>query len=261
LIQNAEQLFDAVIESLNRLEARLQRAESRAIVDLWNVTSRDTARGIAKVVLTHLRGKFARDHLELRPMLRVADYWGEFGDAFEPVASPKEEILLSDYVKRHLDDDLGGRGIVVNREVQNRPRDITDIRVEAFVRDEEGRPADAVAVVMEMKGCWNRDLDTAMVAQLADRYLQPDGLGHGIYLVFWFDTAAWDPNDPRRRKAQRLTLASARELFESQASGLKPRGLRIVPVVLDASLPAGMRLAGPDDGRVEDADEDEIAAE
>jgi hypothetical protein len=41
------------------------------------------------------------------------DVWNECEGSYRP----KDEEAFSDYVKRHLDDDLGRRGVVVNREV------------------------------------------------------------------------------------------------------------------------------------------------
>jgi hypothetical protein len=79
--------------------------------------------------------------------------------------------------------------------------------------------------------------------------------------VFWFDPTGWDPNDRRRARAQRWTLASARERFQRQASTLERFGLRIEPVVLDASLPADIQLEEPEYGDGDDAGEVEIVAE
>ncbi len=245
LVRNAEQLLDAVAESLARLGQRFQAAESRAAADLWNVVGRATARGVAKGVLANLRGKLGARRSEFGPELTIDGYWREFGVQVETVNRPKNELLMSDYVKRHLDADLAGRGLVVNREVQNRPGDITDIRVEAFARDERGREVDRLTVVVEVKGCWHRDLETAMVGQLADRYLQPEDLRHGLYLVGWFDPDGWDPNDRRRQRAVRHALAPLRDRLEAQAQGLAQRGLAVRAFVLDASLPAHIQLEPP----------------
>src|SRR4051794_16455897 len=43
-VQNADQLLDVVVESLSRLEDRLQLGEPPAAIDLWNEGSKDGSR-------------------------------------------------------------------------------------------------------------------------------------------------------------------------------------------------------------------------
>ncbi|WP_152643374.1 hypothetical protein, partial [Anaeromyxobacter sp. PSR-1] len=70
---------------------------------------------------------------------------------------PKPEDRVSDYVKRHLADDLVSRGIVVNREVEIRPGSETDLRVEVLATRSGSRP---LHVTIETKGCWHPELQT-----------------------------------------------------------------------------------------------------
>jgi hypothetical protein len=172
--------------------------------------------------------------------------------------SRKEENLLSDYVKRHLDDDLRGRGIVINREVQNQRRNITDIRVDAIEHSEDGQAPDVATVIIEVKGCWHPQLNEAMRSQLVEHYLQPTGIDHGLYLVGWFNCDQWDPNDPRKAQTPKMTLEEARRHFGGQADALTSSGLQVRAFVLDASLPqdvsprehgssAGAKKSGPSD--------------
>lgn len=185
VVDTAEQLVDVILESLFRLQARLQ-GETPAVSDLWND----------------------------RP------------------ATPKDEAQLSDYVKRHLADDLSQRGVVANREVQVHGKDQVDIRVDAI-----GGPPDPtpVSVVVEVKGCWNRGLQRDMAEQLRDRYLRDTGPRHRIYLVGWFLSDAWSDKDYRKRSVPRWTLSKAKRVFETQATGLSVDGFMIKAVVLDCS--------------------------
>jgi hypothetical protein len=252
LVRNAGQLLDAVVESLARLDHRLQDEESRAAIDLWSVVGRSTLRGVAKGVLSKLQGQLVQERPELKPYFKIENYWRQFRPDFKPVASPKNELLLSDYVKRHLDVDLARSGVVVNREVQNRKGDITDIRIQAFARDELSKFGDPLTVVVEVKGCWNRDLETAMAEQLAGRYLQPANLRHGLYLVGWFNVEVWDPNDGRRRQAAKVDRHVLLQQLDEQTQGLARRGLVVRTVILDASLPTDAVLEPPNGSRWED---------
>ncbi|MCI0696402.1 hypothetical protein L0337_30910, partial [candidate division KSB1 bacterium] len=66
LINNGDQLLDILLESLNRLESKLQ-SETPAAIDLWNEIGKNVFR-------------------------------------------PKDENRFSDYVKRHLEEDIKRRG-------------------------------------------------------------------------------------------------------------------------------------------------------
>ena len=79
--------------------------------------------------------------------------------------TPKEETFISDHVARHLESDLKNRGVVVNREVQIRRGQETDIHIVA-IREKRDGSMDQVRVITEVKGCWHqqvksRDADTA----------------------------------------------------------------------------------------------------
>ncbi len=98
---------------------------------------------------------------------------------------PKSEDRLSDFVKHHLECDLPT--FVIDREVQIQNLkehgigERTDLKIEA--KDAEGR---SLSVIIESKGCWNKELMTAMESQLAERYLKLAAESCGIYLVGWF---------------------------------------------------------------------------
>ncbi|WP_409464020.1 hypothetical protein [Amycolatopsis sp. GA6-003] len=157
------------------------------------------------------------------------DLWN-LGD----VATPKSEDDISDWIRRNLEQRLGG-GAVVAREPQvRRPRDKgigTRIDLTVFASTAT-QPRNQATVIAEAKLVNHRELFTAMREQLVERYLNPTGLRHGIYLVYWVDPSQRPPHWRRGR----LDLEElARELAE-QAHDLGP-GFTIVPVVLDISRP------------------------
>lgn len=162
LINNGDQLLDLLLDSLRRLEAKLQ-GETPAAIDLWNESKKN---------------------------------------AFKP----KDENRLSDYVKRHLEDDIKQRGIVVHREVEIRrgtgsnQGERTDIYVDAFVRIPNGKAIDFISAIIEVKGCWHKELYSAMKTQLVDRYLKDNQCRHGLYLVGWFNCDQWDKKHYRKNK-------------------------------------------------------------
>ena len=132
LVEGGDQLLAVVIESLGRYEGKLQ-GETPASFTLW-----DKQAG----------GRYR----------------------------PKEEERISNALKLHLVDDLRVRGIVANREVVIRGSGVksgerTDIHVDAITRGPRPGAFDQITVVIEVKGCWNREVMEAMQTQLRDRYL------------------------------------------------------------------------------------------
>jgi len=198
LVESGEQLLYAIIESLKRLQHRLQQHTPR-----------------------------------------VRCYWDKVPG--KELYRPVEENVLSDFVKTHLEDDLVARGVIVNREVEiRRPSshgvgERTDIHVDAVVHAPRKDQLDRVTVVIECKGCWHRELHTAMESQLRDKYLREESARHGLYLVGCFDCDKWDPEDSRQ--PCRMAIAEARSRFDEQAAGLSKNGFQIKAVVLDVSLP------------------------
>ncbi|WP_226574440.1 NACHT domain-containing protein [Microseira wollei] len=198
LVQNGQQLLDVLLESLKRLELELQ-GETPAVRDLWD---------------------------------KVDD------KKFKPV----DENAFSDYVKRFLDKDLKSRGIVVNREVELRrnyggsPGERTDIHVDAVVKKPNGELYDCITVIIEVKGCWHKDLNSAMEEQLVKRYLQDNSSKYGLYLVGWFNCHQWDDKDSRKGKAPKISIDEAREQFDRQAEQLSSPANVVRAYVLNTAL-------------------------
>jgi hypothetical protein len=198
LVQNGDDLLKVLVESLGRLGEKLQ-GETPMAPALWNQAN------------------------------------GSY--------TPKDEDWFSDYVKSHLQEDLRGRGVVLNREVVIRKGEgegrgeRTDLHVDAFVAGSNSDIPNQVLAIIEAKGCWNRELDTAMEEQLVDRYLNDNPVcRHGLYLVGWFNCRQWDETDWRKKRAPKYSIGEARERFAEQARMLSDEDLRVRAVVVDAAL-------------------------
>ena len=199
LVRSGGELLDAIIASLQRLGKNLQ-GETPAGPDLWN-------------------GPDSTKHYR-----------------------PKDEEHLSNYIKRHLEKDLKQRGVVVNREVQirrgegNGLGERTDIRIDAVVRDARVEDPSVLTVIVEVKGCWHSELDTAMGTQLVGRYLKDNACRHGLYLVGWYNCQQWDSADPKCRASAGLEIDEIKEQLRVQAESLSVADLELRAFVLNAAL-------------------------
>jgi hypothetical protein len=192
-----------------------------------------------KQLMEVLLGSLARLQFRLHDELpAVKDLWNGSAGTFWP----KDEQDLSIYVARHLRDDLNGRGVIVNREVQIRrgsgdgTGQSTDIHVDATVPGRTAGTYERTYVIIEVKGNWHRELRSAMQTQLRDRYLKNNACKNGIYLVGWFSCEGWRETDPREKQCPKITLPEAAEEFRQQAASLSKDGYLIRAFVLDVSL-------------------------
>jgi hypothetical protein len=235
------------LEFLPRLrrqaERRLQRSEwvppaPQHVVRLAEDTVRRHVRSasdLRQIAIASLER--AQERLSgLRPA--IADLW-DLG-----TVRPKRERLVGAWIERHLRDDLVGRGIIVGREVEVRAHpkgqmgESVDILLSAIAAPEiDGAPE--VSVSLELKCCWNRDLETAMEGQLLDRYLDVEN-NQGLYVIAHFDSPQWEDGDAVNRSAcRRRDFKSSRSFFSAQAAALSAKELAdISAFVLDCSLPA-----------------------
>ena len=101
---------------------------------------------------------------------------------------------------------------------------------------ETGEPIDPIAAVVEVKGCWNDDLFTALGTQLVTDYMVQLRAPVGVYLVGWFDLVNWDPNDSRRRRVPRRTIDEVRQQLDGQAAAA-PEGFLVRAVVMEIKSP------------------------
>ncbi|WUD70328.1 hypothetical protein OG937_45685 [Streptomyces sp. NBC_00510] len=166
---------------------------------------------------------------------------------------PIWEESLSDFVRNFLENRLKVDYQVINREVEIQPSDIEgkvlDILIQAF--DPNQPDTDALAVVIEVKGCWNPEIKNSLSSQLARGYLEGHPNWAGIFLVAHFGHDHWhQPMLRKRHKApQSHTAASIREELHTQAEQERNNGYLVDAVVLDCSLPTPSPHAKPRSNR------------
>jgi len=173
--------------------------------------------------------------------LAVSDLWDNRGNAQHPEYWPKDEPHLSDYVARHLEQDLGPtRGIIVNREVRIRRGEHTDIHIDAVQPGEAGQAINLIKAIVEVKGCWHSELETAMESQLVSWYLQDNQCPNGLYLVGWFMCKKWSDKDYRKKQTSGYSLQEARSHFAGRAGEVTGKStipnLALRSFVLDIAL-------------------------
>lgn len=157
---------------------------------------------------------------------------------------PKDEMNLSNCLKRHLDRDLNERGIIADREVEIRQKigedsaQHIDVLVRAIPFDENGRPASVVSVIIEVKGAWNRGTLLDMRRQLYDRYMNNSEMNFSIYVVGYFGCNAWDwKDDDRRASGQSQTpIDVLKKKLKDEATSLTNSEKLVQSIVLDARL-------------------------
>jgi len=159
--------------------------------------------------------------------------WNELGNNRY---RPKDENRLSDYVKTHLGKELKQKGVIVNREVEIRRGEETDIRVDAIKKTANSDLYDTVTVIIEVKGCWHRELENAMATQLKDRYLKNNRCRVGLYLIGWFNCDKWDRKDYRCKNAPIYRMGEAKIKFESQATSLCTEEILLKSYILNLSI-------------------------
>ncbi|BAU65885.1 hypothetical protein STA3757_32810 [Stanieria sp. NIES-3757] len=231
LVNDGNELLDVLIEVMNELQVKLH-AQTPAVIDLWNEIKWTQVRKLADSLVKQLKV-----WLSLEKTLKI-DVWKEInwrkinGNAY----IPKDEERLSDYIVRYLKDYLGQKGIVVNREVEIRRGEITDIQVDAVIKKASGEIFDSITAIIEVKGCWHNELNTAMETQLVNRYLKDSTCQHGLYLVGWFNCDQWNDSDSRKGKAPKINIEEARQQFTQQAEQISQSNIVVKAFVLNAAL-------------------------
>lgn len=158
----------------------------------------------------------------------------------EDANKPKTEIRLAEFITNRLKEELKSNNIIINREVEI--RNITgkgvgnriDILVEAIVTDSKRNVIDKVAVVIEVKGCWNKDLMEAMYSQLKNEYLGDYKIG--LYLVGWYYCERWSNEESGKQFCFRVTdgsLVNLKNILDQQASNLSTNDISLNAYVLD----------------------------
>jgi hypothetical protein len=242
IVRTGEELLEVLIASLERLERRLAREETPAVIELWNevsLTPRFVRGVLGRLVAEAREGSVLKQPCEAalaalpenpgRERLLYVSY------------TPKDENRLSDYVKRHLQSELVDQGIVVNREAEVERGAETDIKVDLVPMDQDAPATERLTAVVEVKGSWNRELYTALDSQLVDRYLVRTGTRFGVYLVGWFNCDAWDPSDYRKADAPRESMEAAEQRLDAQAQAASQDARLVRVFVMDC----GYRTSQP----------------
>jgi hypothetical protein len=178
-------VLDLILESLGRLQARLQGEPARA-QDLWQQVGTRTGSRI-------VRGN--------------------------KVVS---ENRVTDYVQSFLNDDLERQLFSTQREVQlrapvagQRGQEL-DLYVQAVPLDEYGRrrSGERLLVFIEAKHHDNTEVSTALQAQLVNRYLRQHEARTGLFLVYWHKPGATAELEALRQQlAQQAVQASSAGLL------------------------------------------------
>ena len=92
-------------------------------------------------------------------------------------------------------------------------------------------------VIIESKGCWNSDLNTALSNQLVDKYLMTPGSNAGIYLIGYFDCQRWETSEHAKRPHGQHDLDEIRVEQTQKAEQLSAlKSVIVTAFVLDCRL-------------------------
>lgn len=164
-VGNVEQLMDLVIDSLQRLEARLQGVTPVARI-LWDKQED----GRFKHVDENVFSDWINQHL----------YDDLLGQGI--VANREVEI------RRGYGQGKGQR---------------TDILISAVTEPDTYGEHDVVSIIVEVKGCWHSEVDNAMEKQLIEQYLKDNHLcTSGLYVVGWFYCPQWRTSEENFESAR-----------------------------------------------------------
>jgi hypothetical protein len=160
---------------------------------------------------------------------RVMRLWNE------PAHTPKGEEPISREIGTELQQMLLGRGVSITCETKIREGQYVDLYIAAVIPGAEARK---LSLIIEVNGCWNRELMDALETQLAMRYLRDNLSSRGIYLVAWFLCDRWNgDNDYRKDLTPKTTLADLSNLLESQAQHVNAEtGSEIRVFMLNATI-------------------------
>lgn len=154
--------------------------------------------------------------------------------------SPKDENTLSDTLKYHLSKDLEHRGVTFHREVEvfRSQGGESGARLDIKLDVPTSSGNKPLRAYIEVKGCWNNDLQESMEKQLIQKYLLPFNCTQGLYVIGWYNCTQWDKKwDYRAGRAPSYSLAEAKKRFQEEAEVLSNRyQVCIEVVVLDLSL-------------------------
>lgn len=200
MVTSADDLCGAILESVDRLQLRLQHKKNPMRQFLWNRNATKYAPKDEESL-----SDFIKDHLELDLARGV-------------VINREVQITRRD----------SGRGAKGKR---------LDLLVEAVSADGRSSPSSTVGVVIEIKGSWNKDARAGLAEQLVQRYLRASKFQAGVYLVGWYSTTSGRRRIAGPRSKWK-TIELARADLADRAAAIRTQGGcgRIEARVLDCSL-------------------------
>jgi len=152
---------------------------------------------------------------------------------------PLWEDGFSDFLRNFLNNSLADHKVVINREVQVRPAPDAhrgDILIQAPSGD---TTIDPLTVVIEVKPCWNNEIQDGLPQQLVAGYLTDHPTWAGIFLCGFFDDPQWTTSKRKNRHTapKDHTLQGIQAMIEEQARTAMQQGHTIAALVLDCTLP------------------------
>ena len=164
---------------------------------------------------------------------------------------PKQESHLAHELARHLQRDLGDRGVVIGRElvlqigISGGAGGLrTDIDVTATALEATRRAVRQVRVVIEVKGSWHPDVLTALRRQMVDQYMTPHGVRQGLYVVGEYTCASWVNSASKRRSIRLGGPEALAHAIKQQAAAVTNEMREVRATVLNVALPAARRSSG-----------------
>lgn len=199
LVQNGDQLLEVLIESLKRLEIKLQAKPQPAAIDLWNEVEKNIYRP--------------------KDENRFSDY--------------VKRYLVEDLKESGV---IAYREVEIRRGEGSGQGEKTDILVDVVMRNQYNKVYDSITVIIEIKGCWHQELNLAMKTQLVDRYLKDNRCKHGLYLIGWFNCPQWDNKDSRKQQSPKISIEEARKQFDAQAADLSQQSIQVKAFVMNTAF-------------------------
>lgn len=191
-----------------------------------------TSRDLLRVVTETLRGLQATIADEENPEATML--WNH-RKGCKGGCRPKSEDDLNDYVARRLRERLPGRLILREVEVSRKSTSGIGQRVDLLIAAMTPQ-GDYVRVVIEGKGCWNREIRTAIPEQLVARYLGRYEGAAGLLLVYWFNPGHYREKLTWMSDALLGDKARLTDFVEAEAGKAMTDNMAMASQVLDASL-------------------------
>jgi len=175
-------------------------------------------------LLAAVRRSLERLQDEVRTESAVLNRYWESIEARKHRTEPE----MAEQIEHHLRKNL--RAVVVDREVELRrlKRKGRGQAIDVLVQTLPEGGEDPISCVMDLKGQWHRDLDTALRDQLVGAYLQRSRYRAGLYVVCWTGRGERD-------------LEVTEQLLRKQAEAATDGTTLVDSMILDLSPPTSGR--------------------